>query len=199
MKNFVFDLGGVLLEWNPNRLVQIFTESKEEQNKLLDYMRQEEKWVKWDNGELNDDEFALQTSTFTGIGKQRIDRFLQLIKDSLLIIPPTLELVYFAVKNGKNVYCISNMPEATYDYLKEKYSFFQLFKGIIISGIEKTAKPDPKLFSLLLERYSLDPDDTLFIDDSKKNLESAKTLGIRTLHFTPEKECFSQIKNMIMN
>jgi putative hydrolase of the HAD superfamily len=199
MKNFVFDLGGVLLEWNPLTIVEIFTDKNEEREKLLNYMHSEEKWVKWDVGQLSDNEFAQEISSHTGISKQEIDRFLMLIKESLIIIPETLELINFAAKNGKNVFCISNMPAETYSYLKEKYSFFQLFKGIIISGIEKAAKPDPILFNTLLERYSLIPDDTLFIDDSKKNLEAAADFGIQTIHFTREEECFFRIKNMIMN
>lgn len=63
-----------------------------------------------------------------------------------------------------------------------------MFKGIVVSGIEKESKPDPVLFEILIRRYGLDPEKTVFTDDSLPNIETARQLGFQAIHFeTPEK------------
>ena len=66
----------------------------------------------------------------------------------------------------------------------EKYSFFKDLDGIVVSGDEKVIKPDPKIYEILLNRYSIDAESSLFIDDNADNIETANKMGFKTVHFT---------------
>ncbi|MFI5131511.1 MAG: HAD-IA family hydrolase, partial [Chitinophagales bacterium] len=64
-----------------------------------------------------------------------------------------------------------------------RYNFMHWFDGRVVSGVEKMRKPFPEFYKLLLERYNLNPDEALFIDDSLRNIRGAEKLGIKTIHF----------------
>jgi 2-haloacid dehalogenase len=80
-------------------------------------------------------------------------------------------------------YVLANWPAETYQLLLENYKFYFLrwFKGIVLSGAEGISKPDPRLFQILIDRYSLNVNETLYIDDDQRNLDVAKQLGMHTL------------------
>ena len=86
---------------------------------------------------------------------------------------------------GYALYGLSNWAAATFDkYVGPKFPVFQLLEGMVVSGHEGCIKPDAKIYHLLLDRYGLNPDECLFIDDSIPNLEGAARVGIHTYHFT---------------
>ena len=85
------------------------------------------------------------------------------------------------------VYGLTNWSAEKFEITFKKNDFFKIFKGIVISGVEKEKKPEPRIFNILIDRYNLNPKTTVFIDDSPANIETAKKLGFQTIHFqTPE-------------
>lgn len=92
-----------------------------------------------------------------------------------------MEIGKILKKNGYNIYILSNMAKATFEYFSSKYDFFDIINGAVVSGYEGIKKPEHKIFELLLERYTLVPDECLLIDDddTNKTIEVANDMGIK--------------------
>jgi 2-haloacid dehalogenase len=101
--------------------------------------------------------------------------------------------MFFGAKMKWNI--SSNIFVHTTGLAQAKYNFFDLFDGIVVSGAEKIVKPDPELYRILIDRYRINPQETLFIDDNPENIQTAKQLGFQTLHLTPQINLEQELKN----
>lgn len=99
-------------------------------------------------------------------------------------IPGMQELVEELKNRGYRLYGLTNWSAETFPLVKDNYPVFRLLDGIVVSGEEKIAKPDPGIFRILLQRYGLKPEECLFIDDNPGNVSTGESLGIRGLVFT---------------
>ena len=88
------------------------------------------------------------------------------------------------LKQKYKLYGLTNWSAEIFPMARKKFSFFKLFDGIVVSGEERLVKPDEKIFRVILERYHLDPKSTLFIDDNRNNIDTAKGMGFSTIHVT---------------
>ena len=88
-------------------------------------------------------------------------------------------------REGRAVYGITNYASDTFERSRPLFPFYDWFDGVIVSGREGLAKPDPRIFALLFARYDLRPADTLFVDDSDRNIAAARDAGMDTIHFGP--------------
>ena len=89
------------------------------------------------------------------------------------------------------------MSPENYAYLKQKYAFFDHFQGIVISGLENTIKPEKKIFQILLQRFALNPGETLFIDDRPENTRTAEEFGMAVVTFSVNAECYTKISHYL--
>ena len=100
-------------------------------------------------------------------------------------IPKNVEVLRKLEHSKYELFGLTNWSAETFPYALENYDFFEIFKGkIVVSGIEKLIKPDPKIWEVLLERYNIQTEESVFIDDNAKNIEVAKSLGFITVHVT---------------
>lgn len=96
-----------------------------------------------------------------------------------------------------HLYGLTNWSEETFPYALENYDFFKIFEGkIVVSGTEKLIKPDKEIFEVLLSRYDLKAEESVFIDDNAKNIATAKSLGFITIHIKPETDLGDELKNL---
>ena len=197
MKNFVFDLGAVLLQWNPEAIASDFSGDQVEQALLLEQVFRHSDWLQMDRGALSEAEFIDRASTRTPWTRQRLADLLHRTKESLLPIRQTEQLLQRAHQCERQLYCLSNMSVEVYRHIKDKHAFFTRFNGIVISGQEKVAKPSREIFSILLERFALTPAETVFIDDSAANIDTARGLGIHAIQFTQTPACYRQIAGIL--
>jgi len=89
---------------------------------------------------------------------------------------------------------LTNWSAETFPVALERYAFLQYFEGIVVSGQEQMKKPDPKIYQLILDRYSIVPEETIFIDDNKRNIDAALKMGIDAIHFTSADNLLDQLK-----
>ncbi|TQV76059.1 HAD family phosphatase [Exilibacterium tricleocarpae] len=198
MKNIIFDLGAVLLQWDPQKIVGDFTADTTEQALLLAEAFGHSDWQDMDRGMLSEVDFIARLSQRCPVfSSTRLEHLLQQVRDSLLPIARTEALLHRAHAGSKRLYCLSNMSVENYAYLKDKLAFFERFDGIVISGHEQMAKPDSAIFTLLLERFSLSPRETVFIDDLAANVEAARDLGIRSIQFEQTDTCYADIEALL--
>lgn len=196
MKNVVFDLGGVVVDWNPQRLLKEYPGDQALPVSLFEKGFFQEYWVDFDRGTVSQEKMVEEMSRFSHRPFQECWDFVELIKHSLNDIPKTVSLIKRLSAEGYNLYCLSNMSVEFYDYLKVR-EVFTYFNGQIISALEKLVKPEPGIYMRLVERYGIRPEETLFIDDLSQNTEAAEKLGFHTVLFADREKGYEQIDKLL--
>lgn len=181
---FIFDVGGVLVDWNPRHLYRkIFSSEKE-----MEYFLTEVCSPAWnetlDAGRPFKEACEEKAKEFPQYAAQ-IDayrtRWQEMISGP---VAGTADIVRELKEKGYNLYALSNFSAETFPSTKKRFDVFSLFDGIVLSGEEKINKPDAEIYRRLLTRYALKAQDCLFIDDNANNIRAAEELGFQTIHFT---------------
>ncbi|KMQ64262.1 HAD family hydrolase [Chryseobacterium sp. FH2] len=187
IKNIIFDFGGVLMDWDPRYFFKEYFNDDEKMEYFLENIAQSEWNEEQDRGRLLSEGTEIQVKKFPEWEKEiraYYDNWSVMLKSD---IPHNVEVLKKLGKTDYQLYGLTNWSEETFPYALENYDFFQLFDGkIVVSGTEKLIKPDPKIWYVLLKRYNLRADESVFIDDNPKNIDIAQSLGFHTVHITPE-------------
>lgn len=196
MKNIIFDLGGVVVEWNGERVIDSFKGNPS----LIMYIKSngffKDYWNAFDKGALDRRELVDKVALITGISAEECNAFVEHVKLSLVPIPETEALIKELSARGYKLYCLSNMSNDFYDYLKTR-EVFKYFDGQIISAKEHMMKPDREIYELILNRFHLKPEESLFIDDLAANIKAAQALGIQTVHFANKQKGYEEIRERL--
>lgn len=192
--NIVFDLGGVLLTWKPEQIVKGIFKDREVQKIVMDEIFCHPDWIDLDRGTLDKD-IAIERATFrTGLPKSEIKKLMELVPYSLIPNPEIVELVRSVKKNGNRVFVLSNMHVDSIDFIEQKYPFWDVFDGMVISSRIQMVKPELEIYEHLLEKFDLMVEKTIFIDDIPENLEVASKLGMRIIKFENAFQCKEELK-----
>lgn len=179
----VFDLGGVLIDWDPRHLYRDLIPNKAEREFFLSEVCGPEWNVQQDAGrtiaEANADAIARHPDKRDLI-EAYYGRFDAMMKDAIHGTVAILEELH---ARGTPLYALTNWSAETFHHGERRFAFLERFEGILVSGREGLKKPDPAIFRLLCERFSLEPAACVFIDDSARNVESAAALGFVAHHF----------------
>ena len=179
IKNFIFDFGNVLLGWNEQKIVENFTNDKDEQTKLLEIIFKSKEWFMLDEG-------IIDYSTAIEIFKNKMpdplkDKVENIMNSWYTFMPineQIVELIKRLKKNEYGIYALSNTHIPVYEYVK-KQEVGKYFDGFIISAIEHEMKPNKEIYMRLFEKFNLIPEGCFFIDDSKANIQTGKELGMK--------------------
>ncbi|MCI9086993.1 MAG: HAD family phosphatase [Clostridia bacterium] len=183
IKNIIFDLGNVIVQ-NPNiDIVKKFFKEEKDAINFNEYIFKSEFWKLMDLGKMNNLEIAntIKEERLADITNyDEIEDFMLNWFTKCDANDKTMEIVKRLKQKGYNIYILSNMSKATFEYFLKKYEFFTMVDGAIVSAYEGIKKPDSKIFELLLKRYSLNAEECLLIDDddTNKTLEVANFIGI---------------------
>ena len=189
IRNVIFDLGGVVFDWNPDHIVSRVQPVPELRAALKEALFGHADWRLFDRGALTEPEIVQRLQQRLGATQTEVEVILDAVRNSLVEKPETLELLRALQGRGTPLYCLSNMPASIYTHLRQRHSFWDVFHGIVISGEVQMMKPEPEVFLHLLEKYGLRPEETVFIDDSLANIEAAKGVGLRTIWFKDAAQC----------
>ncbi len=197
IKNTVFDLGAVLLEWNPEDIAHRFAEDESTKQLLLEYVFHHQDWKRLDLGEIDANQAVQSFAKNSGLPLPLMESLMAFIKSYLTAKSESVELLKELQQRGHRVFCLSNICRELYDHVTGQNPFFELFEDAIVSADIKLAKPDPRIFEYMLTRFNIRPEETLFIDDMPANIESANQLGIQGIRFTEIDDCRRAISNII--
>lgn len=184
IKNIIFDLGNVIVQNPTLNTVKEFVTEEKDAIIFSKYIFKSEFQKMMDLGKITNLEIADTIKKKKLVDVKNYDE----IKDFMLnwfskcnVNNDTIEIAKRLKKNGYNIYVLSNMAKATFEYFSSKYDFFNIIDGAVVSGYEGIKKPDHRIFEMLLERYSLVPEECLLIDDDDTNrtLEVANSMGIK--------------------
>ena len=187
----VFDLGGVLIDWNPRHLYRkLFPGDEAAMEAFLATVVNDEWNVQQDAGRLFAEAVA-EASARHPRHAALIDAFHSRWEEMLAgPIHDSVALLDGLRRRGVPLYALTNWSRETFPIARARFDFLTWFRGIVVSGEERLIKPDPAIFRCLLERYGLEASTTLFIDDSGKNTDAARGLGFQVHHFrSPETLC----------
>ncbi len=182
----IFDLGGVLVDWNPEYLyTKIFEGDTDKMKWFLNTVCTTVWNMEQDAGRSFEEGSKLLIPVYPEYEKEIhafYERWEEMLKgeiyDTVLILNLLKEL------NKVKLYALTNWSAETFPIAKQRFNFLKQFEGIVVSGEEKTRKPFAKIYEITLKRYGLSPEKCLFIDDSLANVIAAKSLNINALHFT---------------
>ncbi len=183
-KNIIFDIGGVVVDFTPHMfLLDRFTNEKLEQE-LYKLSFGSKEWAAMDCGLMARDEGNRRMlANAEKIGrKYEMEMIICDWEDMLKSKEETIRLITNLKNNGYAVYYLSNMAADTFDNLKNR-RFWKLFNGGVVSCHVKISKPDTKIFLGTLRKFNINADECIFIDDSPANVESAGSVGIKSLLF----------------
>lgn len=189
--NIVFDLGAVLLAWEPVALVQTHlgphAPTAEAAHALARDMFHHEDWLGFDRGTHPLDVAIGLMATRLGLPADKLDALLAPMGERLAPITVTVELLDGLRQRrdaGEDLrlYYLSNMPVPYARALERRISFLPWFDGGVFSGDVKLLKPQREIYALLAERFALEAEKTVFIDDSKANVDAARAFGWRAVH-----------------
>lgn len=184
IETIIFDLGGVLIDWNPRYLYRKIFKTEEEITWFLENVCTSEWNEKQDAGRSfheATEELVLQFPEYEMPIRSWYGRWKETMNGP---IHETVD-IFRQMKESKHykIYALTNWSRETFPWALEKFEFLHWFDGIVVSGVENTRKPYPDFFRILFDRHAIDPSKAIFIDDSLRNIEGGRSLGLYGIHY----------------
>jgi putative hydrolase of the HAD superfamily len=199
VRNVIFDLGGVVFDWNPDHIVARVQPVPELQAPLKQALFGHADWRLFDRGTLSEPQLIERLQLRLDATRSEVDAILDAVRDSLVEKPETLELMRTLRRQGTPLYCLSNMPASVYAHLRRRHNFWDVFSGIVISGEVQMMKPEPEVFMHLLATFHLRAAECVFVDDLLANIESARQVGLHTVWFKDVAQCRRELDQILRN
>jgi 2-haloacid dehalogenase len=181
----IFDLGAVLIDWNPHYLYRTLFADEEEMKNFLSTICTSEWNEEQDAGRSLQEGTEILVKQFPK-HEAKIRAFYSRWEE-MLGEPfwDTVGIFKELKDSGKyKIYALTNWSAETFPVAVSRYEFLSWFDGIVVSGAEKMRKPTPAFYQLLLDRHLVKPEEALFIDDNYRNIVAAEKMGIKSIHFT---------------
>ncbi len=179
----VFDVGNVLLTFEPEKVASLLPEEHRQALSRamfgLDW-----RWSAFDLGVETNEAIAQSMADAAGVpgGKEMVLHALYSFYRTMNPLP-LYQMIPALKSMGKRLFALTNYGEPAFTSTCGAFPHLMLLDGMVVSSREKVCKPDPAIFSLLIERYGVIPEETLFIDDSLPNTQTAAAIGFRTWHY----------------
>jgi len=195
----VFDIGGVLIDWNPRHLFRKVFKREEEMEWFLANICTYEWNLQQDGGKLFSvatvelqekyPEYSDKIALYYGRWEEMLDGE----------IKGTVEIFRRLKMAGMPLYALSNWSHEAFPVAYNRYDFMKEFDGLVVSGYEKLLKPDHAIYRVLMNRYNIRPSESVYIDDNKPNAEAAAELGFNAIHFTSPEQLRTEMKVLGLN
>jgi putative hydrolase of the HAD superfamily len=185
----VFDLGAVVLRWQPREVLRSALPGRIDSD--ADAARWEREifqayggeWGEYDRGTVAVPELVRRIAARTGLAEAEVQAVVDQVPEALRPVPETLELIDELAAAGHTLHYLSNMPAPVAEVLEAREPVFRRFASGVFSGRVHLAKPDAAIFELAQARFGVEAQHLVFLDDHLPNVQSARTLGWHALHF----------------
>jgi 2-haloacid dehalogenase len=198
VETIIFDLGGVLVDWNPKYVYrEVFNGDEEKVDWFLDNICTSDWNVEQDAGRTFKEatEFLVkQHPQYEEWIRIFYDRWEDMlggpIQDSVLLLNKLKKA------NTHQLYALTNWSAEAFPVARQRYDFLQHFEGILVSGEEKMRKPFPKIYELMLDRYKLNAEKSVFIDDNLDNVLGAKKVGLKAILYKNSQQLINELSHL---
>jgi 2-haloacid dehalogenase len=198
INTIVFDLGGVLIDWNPE---YVFLKEFRGDREIMNWFFENICTSEWN--EQQDAGYSLEQATLERVAlfpeHERLIRMYYGEWEQMLgyELPGTVEILKKLHQSADySIYALTNWSGETFPVALQKFHFLSWFEGIVVSGDEKLAKPNPEIYKLLLDRYNLDAKTCVFIDDRADNVQAAVDLGFKGIPFLNDQQLHKELQNL---
>ena len=197
INTIIFDLGAVLIDWNPRYMYRtIFSDENEMERFLSDITTSD-----WNEEQDGGRSLADGTEFLVNKHPEHEDNIRAFYSrwDEMLgeAFHDVVEIFHQLKQSGKyKIYALTNWSAETFPVAYERFDFLKWFDGIVVSGAEKMRKPTPEFYHILLDRYHVKAEESLFIDDNYRNILAAEKIGIQCIHFTTAEQLSETLKQM---
>ncbi len=193
IKNIIFDMGNVLLEYTPKRYVKTVTDDEIIATALIKELFSGDEWQELDKGIITEEDLVMRVSDripqYTEYVKKAMDNW----HSDLTPIEGMEEIVKKLKDKGYKIYLLSNTSLRFFKY-RDNVKIFSHFDGFIVSAEEKLLKPDKAIYDCICQRFNLNCNECIFIDDLKDNIEGALNAGLKAHLFTGANELFNYLQ-----
>ena len=194
MKNIVFDYGAVLVDWNPHHLYDKYFGSVEKAEWFLNNICLYSWNIQMDGGKPFAEgvaELQAQYPEWSEAIAIYHTRWIEMMGGE---IEGMSSLVQRLKAAGYRVFGLTNWSSETFPLVRDKYPIFSLMEGMVVSGEEHLLKPSAAIYNCLLERYGLQAEESLFVDDNLANVEGARAVGMQGVQFISAEELERALK-----
>lgn len=193
IKNIIFDLGNVMIEFSPREYVESKI-AREKVEEIYKCIFQSEEWPMLDRGTINEENARRNIISRNIENEDLINAVFENWYDILIPIENSVNILRKLKEKGLKVYYLSNFHCAAFEHMDKKYDLFKLFDGGVFSFKEKLLKPEKEIYDKIIQEYNLKPDETVFIDDMKINVEAAKELGLKGIVLDDPKNLLAELQ-----
>jgi putative hydrolase of the HAD superfamily len=200
--NVVFDFGAVLFRWQPYefmpRLLPHRARDEASTHEVISgfFEGYNGDWGEFDRGAIGVPELAQRISVRTQIDIADVHRVIAAVPGELKPMPQTLALMQRLRERGHRLFFLSNMPAPFADHIEATHPLDEWFLDGIFSSRVNLIKPDPAIYRAAAERFGIEPRESLFIDDFRANIVSARALGWHAVHFLSHEQCEADVAAM---
>ena len=184
VRNVVFDLGGVVINWDVDAVVRMITDDMDTRQRIKKDVLLHPDWLELDRGTFTEEEAAGRFARRIGRTVGDVMVMMRTADRSLTLKEGTVAIMRDLIVRGYTLYCLSNLPVERWAYLQDTHDIWDMFGGIVISGHLKMVKPEPGIYRHLTHTYGLAPESCLFLDDVPQNVEGARAVGWQGILFT---------------
>ncbi len=201
INNIIFDLGGVLIDWNPDYMYKKIIQDENQRKWFLENICTSDWNEAQDGGRSIEEANELLIQSFPEYKDLILayyTRWEEMLNGPII---GTVE-IFRSLKTQKKhgIYALTNWSAETFPRALELFDFLHWFDGRVVSGEEKTRKPFKEIYDIIINRFDLIPTETLFIDDNLRNIQAAQSLGIVSIHFqSPEQLRKELIEHKILS
>ena len=194
----MFDMGNVLIEWNSEKILTAITGDTNLQDLLRKEVFETRLWVETDEGvKTREEVIEIVASKLGDEYRNEITQLLRYWYKYVDVFTKVQDRIIELSKSDYNIYILSNTAYTFYDLVKEGYlPATSVARGIVLSCEEKVLKPNEKIYNILLERYNLDPHETIFFDDLPENIWGAARCGINGFVVENERELLTYLDKL---
>lgn len=197
IKTIIFDLGAVLIDWNPHYMYRTIFSDEEEMKNFLATVTTSDWNEEQDAGRSLQDGTEILVQQFPEHEaniRAFYARWDEMLGDAFW---DTVDILKELKDSGKyRIYALTNWSAETFPKALAKFEFLSWFEGIVVSGAEKMRKPTPAFYQILLDRHEINAEESLFIDDNYRNILAAEKLGIQSIHFTNAAALREELKGL---
>ncbi|MBF8455918.1 HAD family phosphatase [Kaistella sp. G5-32] len=197
IKNIIFDFGGVVMDWNPRYYFKEHFNDDEKMEHFLKNIVTDEWNSEQDRGRTLAEGTEIQVAKHPEWEKEiraYYDNWTTMLKSD---IPHNVAVLRKLEHSKYELFGLTNWSAETFPFALEKYDFFKIFQDkIVVSGTEKLIKPDPKIWEVLLNRYQIKAEESVFIDDNSQNIIVAKSLGFICIHIKEDTDLEKELKEL---
>ena len=180
--NVIFDIGNVICRWNAQELVDKLFDSPERRLEALNSIILHGDWIDLDKGLISVDQAVANALSRSSLEEEEIRMVYRETSAALVPNFAMVDAVRYLKSCGYPLYVLSNMQKHTWIWLSGRYDFWNIFDGIVVSYAINMVKPDTAIYEYITGLYSLDPAESIFLDDMKINIDAARDFGMTAIH-----------------